>query len=63
MSGTVCVGCEHVMVRHCPGCHREMYAPVVWDFSHGAVTCGCGHRIEPRLRLEMTVPADEWAVR
>lgn len=37
------VPCPHPMLGRCPGCRREMYAPAVWVFSHGAVNCSCGY--------------------
>lgn len=52
--------CPHTMVSRCPGCHREMWAPGVWDFSHGEVECQCGYAVTPRQRRLQEAP--EWTI-
>lgn len=41
----------------CPDCGTEMLALAVWDFSHGFVSCSCGHTVEPSIhRTEGVTP-------
>lgn len=36
-------GCTHYMQPRCVNCKRELYAPAVWEISHGRTGCHmCG---------------------
>ena len=32
------------MQTHCLGCGNEIYAPAVYQWSHGGLECQCGYR-------------------